>query len=43
MHQVPHDLIIHVLLQGIYAPEMLLERTTPRVLIMEWMEGQRLS
>ena len=29
-------------LQGIYAPEMLLERTTPRVLIMEWVEGQRL-
>ncbi|CAK0758203.1 hypothetical protein CVIRNUC_002602 [Coccomyxa viridis] len=29
-------------LEGIYAPEMLLERTTPRVLIMEWVEGQRL-
>ena len=36
------DLIIYVLLQGIYAPEMLLELTTPRVLIMEWVEGQRL-
>ena len=28
--------------QGIYAPEMLLEMTTPRVLIMEWIEGRRL-
>ena len=29
-------------MQGIYAPEMLLEITTPRVLIMEWIEGRRL-
>ena len=36
------DLIIDGCLQGIYAPEMLLELTTPRVLIMEWVEGQRL-
>ena len=28
--------------QGIYAPEMLLDITTPRVLIMEWIEGRRL-
>lgn len=28
--------------QGIYAPEMLLGITTPRVLIMEWIEGRRL-
>ena len=43
MHQVFLGLIIHVLPQGIYAPEMLLDLTTPRVLIMEWVEGQRLS
>lgn len=29
-------------IQGIYAPEMLLDSTTPRVLIMEWIEGRRL-
>lgn len=29
-------------IQGIYAPEMLLDLTTPRVLIMEWIEGRRL-
>ena len=28
--------------QGIYAPDMLLAQTTPRVLIMEWIEGRRL-
>ncbi len=28
--------------QGIYSPEMLLDITTPRVLIMEWIEGRRL-
>ena len=40
MHQMSLDLIIYVLLQGIYAPEMLLELTLPRVLIMEWVEGK---
>ncbi len=28
--------------QGIYVPDMMLELTTPRVLIMEWIEGRRL-
>ena len=31
-----------VFAQGIYVPDMMLELTNPRVLIMEWIEGRRL-
>ena len=30
------------MLQGVYVPEMLLEHTRQRVLVMEWVEGRRL-
>ena len=29
--------------QGVYVPKMFTELTTPRVLIMEWVEGSRLK
>ena len=29
-------------LQGVYVPDMILEHTTQRVLVMEWVEGRRL-
>lgn len=32
---------LHVL-QGVYVPDMYLEHTTQRVLVMEWVEGRRL-
>ena len=51
--QTPHILVLHALcdspkhlhvlcVQGVYVPDMILEHTTQRVLVMEWVEGRRL-
>lgn len=36
------SLVDIVLLQGVYVPKMHTDITTPRVLIMEWVDGTRL-
>lgn len=35
-----HLAVLYV--QGVYVPDMILEHTTGRVLVMEWVEGRRL-
>jgi len=35
-------LVLTSVLQGVYVPDMILEHTTQRVLVMEWIEGRRL-
>jgi predicted unusual protein kinase regulating ubiquinone biosynthesis (AarF/ABC1/UbiB family) len=32
----------HDAAQGVYVPDMMVEHTTQRVLVMEWVEGRRL-